>query len=54
MASIDHLDSTYRTQAAFGSTLVNRSLVGAPFILTKDMIASLNIQKVVHVLTDED
>ena len=26
MASIDHTDSTYRTQAAFGSTLVNRSL----------------------------
>ncbi len=26
MASIDHLDSTYRTQAAFGSTLRNRSL----------------------------
>lgn len=25
VASIDHLDSTYRTQAAFGSTLVNRS-----------------------------
>ena len=26
VASIDHADSTYRTQAAFGSTLVNRSL----------------------------
>ena len=26
VASIDHSDSTYRTQAAFGSTLVNRSL----------------------------
>lgn len=26
VASIDHLDSTYRTQAAFGSTLRNRSL----------------------------
>lgn len=25
VASIDHLESTYRTQAAFGSTLVNRS-----------------------------
>ncbi|MDQ7071927.1 MAG: dienelactone hydrolase [Rhodobacterales bacterium] len=25
VASIDHLDSTYRTKAAFGSTLVNRS-----------------------------
>lgn len=25
VASIDHTDSTYRTQAAFGSTLVNRS-----------------------------
>ena len=26
VASIDHTDSTYRTKAAFGSTLVNRSL----------------------------
>ena len=26
VASIDHTDSTYRTQAAFGSTLVNRSI----------------------------
>lgn len=26
VASIDHTDSTYRTRAAFGSTLVNRSL----------------------------
>ena len=26
VASIDHTDSTYRTQGAFGSTLVNRSL----------------------------
>jgi predicted dienelactone hydrolase len=26
VASIDHLDSTYRTQSAFGSTLVNRPL----------------------------
>jgi predicted dienelactone hydrolase len=26
VASIDHTESTYRTQAAFGSTLVNRSL----------------------------
>ena len=26
VVSIDHTDSTYRTQAAFGSTLVNRSL----------------------------
>ena len=27
VASIDHTDSTYRTQAAFGSTLVNLSLI---------------------------
>jgi predicted dienelactone hydrolase len=26
VVSIDHTDSTYRTQAAFGSTLVNRPL----------------------------
>lgn len=39
VASIDHTDSTYRTQAAFGSTLVNRSL-DQLFVL--DQIAKLN------------
>lgn len=39
VASIDHTDSTYRTQAAFGSTLVNRSL-DQLFVL--DEMARLN------------
>ena len=39
VASIDHTDSTYRTQAAFGSTLVNRSL-DQLFVL--DQIAKLS------------
>ncbi len=39
VASIDHTDSTYRTQAAFGSTLVNRSL-DQLFVL--DQMARIN------------
>lgn len=39
VASIDHTDSTYRTQAAFGSTLVNRPL-DQLFVL--DEMAKLN------------
>lgn len=39
VASIDHTDSTYRTQAAFGSTLVNRPL-DQLFVL--DQMAALN------------
>jgi predicted dienelactone hydrolase len=39
VASIDHTDSTYRTQAAFGSTLVNRSL-DQLFVL--DQMAKIN------------
>ena len=39
VASIDHTDSTYRTQAAFGSTLVNRPL-DQLFVL--DEMAGLN------------
>lgn len=39
VASIDHTDSTYRTQAAFGSTLVNRSL-DQLFVL--DQMAQMN------------
>ncbi len=39
VASIDHLDSTYRTKAAFGSTLVNRSL-DQVFVL--DQIAQMS------------
>lgn len=43
VASIDHTDSTYRTQAAFGSTLVNRSL-DQVFVL--DEIARLSTEEV--------
>ncbi|MBM7069345.1 VPLPA-CTERM sorting domain-containing protein [Actibacterium sp. 188UL27-1] len=39
VASIDHTDSTYRTQDAFGSTLVNRSL-DQLFVL--DQMAQMN------------
>lgn len=41
VASIDHTDSTYRTQAAFGSTLVNRPL-DTQFVL--DEMARLSAQ----------
>ena len=39
VASIDHTDSTYRTKAAFGSTLVNRSL---DQIFVLDQLAQLS------------
>jgi len=42
VVAIDHTDSTYRTQAAFGSTLVNRPL-DQTFVL--DQIQSLNKDK---------
>ena len=42
VASIDHTDSTYRTQAAFGSTLVNRPL-DQLFVL--DEMARINNDK---------
>lgn len=41
VASVDHTDSTYRTQAAFGSTLVNRPL-DTQFVL--DEMARLSAQ----------
>ncbi|NSX54044.1 alpha/beta hydrolase family protein [Parasulfitobacter algicola] len=43
VVSIDHTDSTYRTKAAFGSTLVNRSL---------DQIFTLN--EIDRLSTDDD
>ena len=33
---------------------VDDVVVGAPYIITEDFLLSLNIKKVVHVLTDED
>lgn len=53
VASIDHTDSTYRTQAAFGSTLRNRSL-DQLFVLNE--IARLNNDPAsfLHNLVDSD
>ena len=33
---------------------VDEVIIGAPYILTKDLITSLNIHKVIHFITDED
>jgi ethanolamine-phosphate cytidylyltransferase len=33
---------------------VDEVIIGAPYILTKDLITSLNIQKVVGFVTDDD
>ena len=33
---------------------VDDVVIGAPYILTEDFLLSLNIKKVVHVITDED
>ena len=33
---------------------VDDVVIGAPFIVTKDLITSLNIKKVVHVQSRED
>ena len=33
---------------------VDDVVIGAPYIITDDLIRSLNISKVVHVVTDED
>ena len=33
---------------------VDDVVIGAPYILTEDLIRSLNIKKVIHVVTDED
>lgn len=53
VASIDHTDSTYRTQAAFGSTLRNRSL-DQLFVLNE--LARLNADSAsfLHGLVDTD
>jgi ethanolamine-phosphate cytidylyltransferase len=39
---------------ALSCKYVDEVVIGAPFIITKDLINSLNIQKVVHVATEED
>ena len=33
---------------------VDDVVIGAPYIITEDFLLSLNIKKVVHVVTDED
>ena len=39
---------------ALGIKYVDDVVIGAPYIITEDLIRSLNIKKVVHVETDED
>ena len=39
---------------ALSCKYVDEVVIGAPFIMTKDLINSLNIHKVVHVCTDDD
>ena len=43
-----------RTLMALGIKYVDDVVIGAPYIITEDLIRSLNISKVVHVVTDED
>jgi ethanolamine-phosphate cytidylyltransferase len=33
---------------------VDDIVIGAPYIITKDLIQSLNLKKIVHVVTKED
>ena len=53
VASIDHLDSTYRTQAAFGSTLRNRSL-DQVFVLNEMARLNADANSFLHGLIDTD
>lgn len=53
VASIDHLESTYRTQAAFGSTLVNRSL-DQLFILNEVAALAADPSSFLNGITDTD
>ena len=39
---------------ALGIKYVDDVVIGAPYIITEDLIRSLNISKVVHVVTAED
>ena len=51
VASIDHTDSTYRTQAAFGSTLVNRS-IDQMFVLNEMARLSADESHFLHEMVD--
>ncbi|MGQ7844314.1 alpha/beta hydrolase family protein [Granulosicoccus sp. 3-233] len=53
VASIDHTDSTYRTQAAFGSTLRNRSL-DQIFVLEEMTRLNADPASFLHGLIDTD
>lgn len=53
VASIDHLDSTYRTQAAFGSTLRNRSL-DQSFVLNEMARLNADSGSFLHGLIDTE
>ena len=39
---------------ALAMKYVDDVVIGAPYIITEDLIRSLNIKKVVHVISDED
>ena len=43
-----------RTLMALAFKYVDDVVIGAPYIINEDLIKSLNIDKVVHVLTEED
>ena len=43
-----------RILMALAIEFVDDVVIGAPYIITEDLIRSLNIHKVVHVVTDED
>ena len=39
---------------ALAMKYVDDVVIGSPYIITDDLIKSLNIHKVVHIVTDED
>ena len=43
-----------RVLTALAIKYVDDVVIGAPYVITEDLIRSLNIKKVVHVLTAED
>jgi len=43
-----------RALMALACKYVDDVVIGAPYILTKDLMTSLNIHKVVHVTSSED
>jgi len=43
-----------RALMALGCRQVDEVIIGAPYILTSDLLTSLNITKVVHIDTEDD